>query len=192
MKEGQKGSFSMERIMVMGCSGSGKSTLAQNLSKELGVDAIHLDSHFFVANWTPVPRDQFQKAIEECLKKDKWVMDGNFQRTLIDERIKRADTIIHLDFSTWNCLYGIIKRRIQYHGKTRPDGAENSQERIDLNLLKWVWNYNRDYHPELKKLLAESKGKRIIVLKNRWEVDDFVEEVKKSVKENRPVNWKEN
>ena len=175
--------------MIIGCAGSGKSTLAQNLSKELGIGAMHLDSHFFVADWNMAPRDQFQKAVEECLEKDKWIMDGNFEKMIIDKRIERCDTIIHLDLSRWSCLYGVIRRRIQYHGKTRPDTAENCPEQIDLDFLKWVWNFNRDKNPELKNLIVESKGKKIIVLKSRGEIDDFMEEVKKSVKENRPVDW---
>ncbi len=175
--------------MIVGCAGSGKSTLAQNLSKELGIDAMHLDSYFYVAGWKDAPKDQFQKAVEDFLKKDRWIIDGNYRRWTMNERVEKCDTIIHLDFSRWSCLYGVIRRRIQYHGKTRPDTAENCQEQIDLDFLKFVWNFNRDYNPEIKKLIADQKDKKIIVLSNRGEVDAFVEEVKKSVEEKRPVDW---
>ncbi len=175
--------------MIMGCSGSGKSTLAKNLSKELGIDAMHLDFHSLAPGWTQAPRDQFLKALAEFLKKDKWIIDGDYRKSMIEERLEKVDTIIHLDFSTWNCFYGVIKRRIQYHGKTRPDVPENCPEQIDLEFWKWIWNFNRDQTPELKKLIAEQKDKRIIVLKNRWEIDAFMEEVRNSRKENRPLNW---
>ena len=178
--------------MIVGCSGTGKSTLAQNLSKELGIDAMHLDSHFWASGWNQAPREQFQKDVEEFLKKDKWIIDGNYRKWTMNERVEKADTIIHLDFSRWSCLYGIIKRRIQYHGKTRPELPENCPEQIDLDFLKFVWNFNRDYNPDIKKLIDESKDKKIIVLKNRGEINAFVEEVKKSVKENRSVNWIKN
>ncbi len=181
----------MERIMIMGPPGAGKSTLAQNLSKVLGIEALHLDTEFWAAGWNEAPKDQFKKAQEEFLKKEKWIIDGNYRRWLGEKRLEKADTIIHLDFSTWNCLYGVIKRRIIYHGKTRPDLAEGCPEKIDWHFLKFTWNYNRNSTPGIKEAIAGQKGKKVFVLKNRWEVDNFVEEVRKSKKENREVEWNE-
>ena len=175
--------------MIMGCAGSGKSTLAQNLSKELGLPTLHLDTIFWSPGWIEAPKDQFVKAHDEFVQKEeKWVIDGNYSK-IMDKRLEKADTIIHLDFSTINCLYGVIKRRIQFHGKTRPDLTEGCQEKLDWKFLKWVWGFNETNTPRIKKTLEEQKDKKIIVLKNRWEIDAFVEEVKKSVKENRPIVW---
>lgn len=182
----------MERIMIMGCAGSGKSTLSRNLSQELEIDVMHLDSHFFVAGWNRAPEEQFHKAHEDFLEKEKWIIDGNYKKVAIDKRVEKADMIIHLDFSTLNCLYGVVKRRIQFHGKTRPDLAEGCPEKLDWPFLKWVWNFNSNINPWIKELIAESKDKRIIVLKNRYEIDAFVEEVKNSRKENRELNWSNN
>ena len=176
--------------MIMGCSGTGKSTLASNLSQILGIDAMHLDAHSWAAGWTEAPRDQFRKAHADFLKKEKWIIDGNYF-SVIDKRLEKADTIIHLNFSRINCLYGIIRRRIQFHGKTRPNMSENCPEQIDWDFFKYVWGYNNTEYPKVQKVLAENKDKRIIELKNRGEIDAFVEEVKKSVEEKRPVVWKE-
>ena len=173
----------MERIMIVGCSGSGKSTLASNLSQVLNIDLMHLDAHSWAAGWISAPKDQFEKAHEDFIKKDKWIIDGNCFR-VIDERLERADTIIHLDISRMSCVYGIIKWRIQFHGKTRPGIAENCPEQIDWEHLKCVWKYKDTKYFKTKKMLAEQKekNKKIIVLKSRNEVDVSVEEVKKSVR----------
>ena len=149
---------------------------------------MHIDTIFWSPGWIEAPRDQFETAHEEFAKKDKWVIDGNYLK-IMGKRLEKADTIIHLDFSTINCLYGVIKRRIQFHGKTRPDLGEGCPEKLDWKFLKWVWGFNGNQNVRIKEMLEEQKDKRIIVLRNRWEIDAFMEEVKKSVQENRPLVW---
>jgi len=178
----------MERIMIMGCAGAGKSTLTQNLSQVLNLPTLHIDTIFWSPGWKQRPKEEFEKAHEDFLENEKWVIDGNYLK-IMDKRVEKADTIVHLDFSTLNCLYGVVKRRIQFHGKTRPDLGEGCPEKIDWEFFKWVWNFNGNQNVRIKEMLAEQKDKKIIVLKNRGEIDKFVEEVKNSVKEKRPLKW---
>lgn len=70
------------RISIVGGSGSGKSTLADILSKELELPVIHLDAINFEPNWVEIDKNKRDKIISEESDKDKWIIDGNYNKTL--------------------------------------------------------------------------------------------------------------
>ena len=164
----------MERIILIGCGGAGKSTLARQLGEKLNIPVIHLDSIFWLPGWVEMDRETFDARLREEMAKDRWIMDGNFNRTM-PERIKRCDTIIYLDFSRWACLVGVLKRIITTYGTVRPDMGAGCPERIDLEFLKWVWNFNKNKRQSYYKMLNEAEGKETIVLKNRRMVRRFLD-----------------
>lgn len=166
----------MERIMIIGCGGSGKSTLAQQLGQKLGLPVVHLDKLFWTPGWISVSKDDFDRMHEDAISKEKWIVDGNFDRT-IPVRLQRCDTVIYLDFSRFACLMGVLKRVLTTYGKVRPDMGEGCPERIDLDFLKWVWNYNKNKRERNYGLLNEAEGTRVIILKNRRMVKKFLSEL---------------
>lgn len=94
-------------------------------------------------------------------------MDGNYSRTL-DIRLNKADTVIFLDMPRIICIYRIIKRRIKYHGKTRPDLNEECPERLDWAFFIWVWNYKKRSQPKIIEALEQVKDrKQVVILKTR-------------------------
>lgn len=113
----------MDRIIVIGCGGAGKSTFSRKLSSKLDIPVYHLDKLFWNKGWVETPQEQFDSKIEKIVSKDKWIIDGNYIRTM-DIRAKSADTIIFINMPTYLCLYRIFKRRLMYRGKSRPDMAD--------------------------------------------------------------------
>ena len=166
----------MERIVIIGCGGAGKSTLARQLGEKLDIPVVHLDKLFWRPGWVQVSKDEFDKLHREALAREKWIMDGNFDRTMA-ERITRSDTVIYLDFSRFACLMGVLKRVFTTYGKVRPDMGEGCPERIDWDFLKWVWDFNKNKREKNYRLLNEAEGKETIVLKNRRAVKKFLEQV---------------
>ena len=166
----------MERILIIGCGGAGKSTLARQLGEKLKLPVVHLDSIFWLPNWVERDRDEFDELVRQELVKDRWIMDGNFNRTL-PERVKYCDTIIYLDFSRMACLMGVLKRIITTYGTVRPDMGAGCPERFDLEFLKWVWNFNGNKREKYYRLLNETQGVETIVLKNRRMVKRFLKEL---------------
>jgi adenylate kinase family enzyme len=162
--------------MIIGCGGSGKSTLAQQLGQKLGLPVIHLDKLFWTPGWVSIPKEEFDRVHADAVSKEKWIIDGNFDRT-IPVRLKRCDTVIYLDFSRFACLMGVLKRVLTTHGKVRPDMGEGCPERIDLDFLKWVWNFNKNKRERNYRLLNETEGVRVIILKNRRMVKKFLSEL---------------
>ena len=163
----------MERILIIGCGGAGKSTLARQLGEKLGIPVVHLDKLFWKPGWVESAPEEIDAKIMEELRKPKWIMDGNFNRTL-PQRVKYCDTIIYLDFSRTACLMGVVKRILTTYGTVRPDMGEGCPERFDLEFLKWVWNYNKNKRERNYRLLNEAEGVETIVLKNRRMVKRFL------------------
>ena len=166
----------MERIMIIGCGGSGKSTLARQLGEKLNLPVVHLDKIFWRPGWEHISREEFDILHREALMGEKWIMDGNFDRTMA-ERIQYCDTVIYLDFSRFACLMGVAKRILTTYGTVRPDMGEGCPERIDFTFLKWVWNFNKNKRQRNYQLLEEATHAEVIVLKNRRQVKKFLQTV---------------
>ena len=164
----------MERILIIGCSGAGKSTLARALKDKLGLPVIHLDQLWHRKGWTHVTREEFDEQLELALGMEKWIIDGNFSRT-IGQRLPKCDTIIYLDFDRWECLLGMFQRVVANYGKVRPDMAEGCPERFDWDFIKYIWNFNKNNRVRNYTYLAQAKHADRIVLKSRKEVKAFLE-----------------
>lgn len=163
----------MERILIIGCGGAGKSTLARQLGEKLNIPVVHLDQLFWKPGWVERSDEEFDVILEQKLEKPKWIMDGNFNRTM-PKRLEKCDAVIYLDFSRFACLRGVAKRVLTNYGKVRPDMGAGCPERFDLDFLKWVWNFNKNKRESYYRLLNEAEGVETIVLKNRRQVKKFL------------------
>ena len=166
----------MERILIIGCGGAGKSTLARQLGDKLDLPVVHLDKLFWKPGWVESSREEIDEKIFAELQKPRWIMDGNYNRTL-PERLNYCDSVIYMDFSRLACLMGVAKRILTTYGTVRPDMGEGCPERFDLDFLKWVWNFNQKNRERYYRLLQDAEGVETIVLKNRNEVKNFLEKL---------------
>lgn len=163
----------MERILIIGCGGAGKSTLARQLGEKLELPVVHLDKLWWKPGWVESTPEEFDEKLAIELEKPKWIIDGNYNRTM-PQRIAKCDTVIYLDFSRFACLYGIFKRLLTNIGKTRPDMGAGCKEKVDWEFVKWVWNFNKNKREGYYRLLNEAEGIETIVLKNRRMVRRFL------------------
>ncbi|MBQ9762099.1 MAG: DNA topology modulation protein [Oscillospiraceae bacterium] len=166
----------MKRVIIIGCGGAGKSTLARQLGEKLEIPVVHLDKLFWRPNWVQVSQEEFDALHRAALAEDRWIMDGNFNRT-IPERLARCDTVIYLDFSRFACLRGVLKRLLTTYGTVRPDMGEGCPERIDWEFLKWVWNFNKNKRTYYYSLLSKTTHAKTIILKNRRQVKGFLRQL---------------
>ena len=162
--------------MIIGNGGAGKSTLARALAEKLKLPLHHLDKLFWLPGWKEIGRDVMNEKVLKIISEDEWIIDGNYRRT-IAERAEKADTIIYLNFNTLVCLYGIVKRRLS--NQKRTDITEGCPEKIDMQFFKWVMFYNYTTAPDVRRLLHSlPAGKRVIELKSRREVREFLKNIK--------------
>jgi adenylate kinase family enzyme len=172
------GMINMKRVMIIGSGGSGKSTFASEFSDISKLPLYHLDAYYWKPGWIATPNDEWDAFQQELIRNNEWIIDGNYGRT-IDIRMARADTIIFFDLSPWITTYRVIKRRIQYHGRTRPDLNEGCPEQLDWEFIRWVWNFRKHKRPAiLEKLKIYEKEKSIIILRSPREVSNFLDQMK--------------
>ena len=164
----------MERVLIIGCGGAGKSTLARKLGEKTGLPVIHLDKLFWKPGWVESSQEEIDQKIQEAIAKPRWILDGNFNRTM-SQRIARCDTVIYLDFSRFACLRGVAKRILTTYGTVRPDMGAGCPERFDLEFLRWVWNFNKNKRQRYYDMLNSLEGKQVYILKSRREVDAFLD-----------------
>ena len=137
---------------------------------------IHLDNLWWTGNWENVSQEVFDSRLMEVLEGERWIIDGNFSRTM-PLRIKYCDTIIYLDFNRIACLWGMFRRVIANYGKSRPDMGGNCPERFDPEFIKFIWNFNRNNRSMNYTWITRSKHTQAIVLKNRKEVKRFLKTI---------------
>jgi len=164
----------MKKIMIIGCGGAGKSTLARKLHELLGLELIHLDKSYWNAGWIETDKETWKKKVEGFAELPEWIIDGNYGGTM-DIRLKKADTIIFMDYPTLRVLLRVFKRTIRYWNQTRPDMPEECNERFDWIFFHYIVFYNKTRKPEiLKKLNKLKQEKRVLILKNDRETDRFL------------------
>lgn len=165
----------MKRILVIGSGGAGKSTFARRLGLRLNIEVLHLDKFYWHAGWVETPKDEWLKTVEALLKRDSWIMDGNYSGTL-DIRFKACDALVFLDMPRTLCLWRVLKRLILYRRASRPDMAEGCPEKFSLEFLLWVWNYPVRTRPKVLEMLkSNSQRKNIIWLRSSSAVERFLD-----------------
>ncbi|MHC4939553.1 MAG: DNA topology modulation protein [Planctomycetota bacterium] len=167
----------MRRVAIVGCGGAGKSTLARDLGTRTGLPVVHLDLHFWNEGWIETPRDRWAEKVDELVAAERWVVDGNYGGTM-ERRLAAADTIIFLDFPRWRCVGRVLRRRLRYHGRTRPDLRPGCPERMSGEFLRYIWNYNRTRRTiVLERIDRVSDGRRVEILRSPRAVRRFLEEL---------------
>ena len=169
----------MERVLIIGNAGAGKSTFARALAEKTGLPLIHLDRLFWHGNWEHISREEFDRLLQAELEKPRWIIDGNFNRTL-PHRLSCCDQVFYFDLPTPVCLWGITKRVLENYGKTRSDMGGNCPERFDRQkppLYQNVLTFNRQHRTDYYRLLRES-GVRVMVFRSRRQAKQYLKSLK--------------
>ena len=165
----------MERIIVIGCGGAGKSTLARQLGEKTGLPVVHLDQIWWApGSWQHVTREEFDIRMTEEMNRPRWILDGNFNRTL-EARLQKCDTVIYLDLPRILCLKSWMGRVIKNWGTARPDMAPGCNEWFDPEMAKWIWKFNKQNRKRYLQLLSGLEGKQVYIFRNRRAVQKFLE-----------------
>ncbi len=159
----------MKKMIVIGCPGSGKSTFARKLRDITNLPLYYLDMLWHKPDQTNISVEEFDYELNKIIKKDKWIIDGNYQRTL-EIRLKECDCIFLFDIPTEECITG-AQARI---GKKREDipWIETS---FDEQFKQQILNFSQKELPQIYKLLEQYQYKRkIIIFKTRKESENYL------------------
>ena len=159
----------MKKVLVIGCPGAGKSTFARELRDLTGLPLYYLDMIWHKPDGTNVSREYFDNKLTDILKKDLWIIDGNYLRTL-EIRLKACDTVFFLDYPLELCIKS-IKSRI---GKPRED-LPWVETGYDEEFKQEVLNFPKEQLPKIYDLLGKYiENREIVIFRSRTEASDYL------------------
>ena len=163
------GLFMFQKAIIIGCPGAGKSTFARKLSDKMHLPLYYLDMLWHKPDRTTVDRNIFDEKLKEIVLKEKWIIDGNYGRTL-EMRIQWCEAIFLLDFPVEECLAG-AKSRI---GKQRVD-MPWIETQFDEEFKQWIMDFPKNELQIIYELLDRYKGeKSIYVFHSRADIEDYL------------------
>ncbi len=161
----------MNKIIIIGCPGAGKSTFARALRDKLGIELYYLDRIYHRADRTTIPREEFDEKLAEIMKKEQWIIDGNYQRT-IPVRLQHCDTVFLLDYPLEVCLsgaesrVGVVREEIPW--------AENE---LDPEFQKFISDFSEKQLPIIYKYLDDCENVTKFIFKSREQAAAFLEQL---------------
>ncbi|MCH5197436.1 MAG: adenylate kinase [Oscillospiraceae bacterium] len=161
-----------QKIIVIGSPGAGKSTFSRRLRDETGLPLYHLDLIWHKRDKTNIAAEEFDKKLNDILAEDKWIIDGNYQRTL-EIRLKHCDTVFLLDYPLEVCLDGVSSRI----GKKREDMPWVETE-FDDEFREWITDFPLKKLPAIYEMIEKHGDKQVYIFKSRQEADEYLEKLK--------------
>lgn len=156
------------KVVVMGYPGSGKSWLTAYLSEQYALPALQLDEVAFDRDWKPLDRAGVLPQIAAFLEQEHWVIDGNYDGYLLEERLAAADHIVLLLFPRHICLWRAVKRS----SVRRAAGYTND---LNLRFLRFVLFGSRTRtHRAWYARILRQYPERVTVLRNRRQLTRFL------------------
>ena len=158
----------MRKVIIIGSPGAGKSTFARKLREKTGLPLYYLDLIWHRPDRTNISREEFDTRLKEIMAEDRWIIDGNYLRTL-EMRIQACDTIFLLDYPVDVCLQGAEERI----GTKREDLPWVEHE-FDGEFRQEILDFPKDQRPRICELLEQyHKERKVHVFRCREEADTY-------------------
>ena len=157
--------FSYKKIIVIGCSGAGKSTFSRKLQKATGIELFCLDAIYWNKDSSHITREEMKDKQKEILKKDSFIIDGNFRNTL-EMRISQADLIFFFDLPMEICIEGAKNRKFG-----RPEMS--CELPVNEELIDFIKNFNADVKPVILRLIKKY-NKKTVTFHSHKEADEYI------------------
>ncbi len=145
-----------------------KEHLFYTLTKKTKLPLFHLDNIWWKEDKTHITREEFDKELNKICSENKWIIDGNYSRTL-EMRIKACDAVIFLDYGTDVCLEGITERV----GKQRTD-IPWVEKKLDPEFVNFVKSFKEEVRPKIYALMEKYPDKTYFILKDRKEANTWL------------------
>ena len=161
----------VSRIVIIGGPGTGKSTLSKNLSKVLNIPNYHIDSFNYKDNWVERDKKERDEMVLNILDNEKWITDGTYRSTL-EERLKKSELVIFLDYNTFAKLKGIVLRYIRGRGKEKFD-IPGCKEKMDLEFIKFTLKWNKNKRKDIFKYLNNVDKNKVLIFRRRKDLNKW-------------------
>ncbi|WP_415884219.1 adenylate kinase [Neptuniibacter sp. QD34_54] len=167
----------MRKVAVFGKPGSGKSTLSKTLAKVTGLPLHQLDSLFYQKSGEPVARKTFDKAHEDILASDSWIIDGLGPLGAFKQRLDAADTLVYIDLP-YPTSYWFVTKRLLKGLFIKPEGWPEGSSVLRGSMLSYKMLrlspsfWNDEFMAEVEDM---DKDKSVFVIRSLSELKAFIE-----------------
>src|SRR3712207_2332519 len=101
----------MRRVVVLGRGGGGEAVLARRLGARTGLPVVELDREFWSEGLRPLSRTGWSAVQARLAAGEEWILDGDLgPYDVLDVRLRRADTVVLLDYSLPRCAWRAVRR----------------------------------------------------------------------------------
>jgi hypothetical protein len=175
------GVLGSRRILVIGCPGTGKTTLARELARITGLPHFCLDDLYWGPGWRRPEEPDFARVLNEVLRRDRGIIDGNYYRHLAG-RVVWAEAVIYLDYPAREAVSGLLRRQMaRLLGDTaslpvRVRGGGGRNEPPFRHLLGLALTFRNRLRPLMLEGLRGLDDARLLILYRRAEAAQFLEE----------------
>lgn len=161
--------YTPQRILVVGCPGAGKSTFARKLRDALDLPLVYLDMLWHKPDQTTATRTEFDIELQAILQQDRWIIDGNYARTL-KRRLERAEAVFLFDLPAKECLAGATARI----GHPREDLPWIERE-LDAEFAEYIRRFPTDQLPQLLATIdMRPRSTSLVTFRSREEADAYI------------------
>lgn len=166
----------LNRIAVIGNGGGGKTTLSRELGKKFLLPVTHVDSIQFLPGMGVRPVAETREMLNKVADGERWLIDGFGPFDVMENRFRRADRVIFVDFPLWRHYWWASKRQVKSLRVTRselPPGCSEAGLRATWRMYKALWRVQTKIRPELMKVFERPEIKpKVVVVRNirDWEL----------------------
>lgn len=164
----------MKRLLVIGCPGAGKTYFAKRLKEIVNLPLVHMDNLYWHKDKTSISQKELADKLLPYLKKDEWIIDGNYHETL-EIRLKYATDVYFLKMPREECIEGILERI----DKPRDDIPWVETKKDAVELIEWTIDYEARTRQAEEELLKKYPNVKVHILNNRQEVNEYLNKLEK-------------
>jgi adenylate kinase family enzyme len=133
--------------------------LARQVGATKDLPVVELDREFWNDRLDPLAIADWRERQSALTAGDAWILDGDLgPYDDLKPRLRRADTVVVLDFPRWLCVWRSARR---------------ARERRDY--WRWVLRWRRQSRPRLLDAIARwAPDAEVVVLRNRDAVTEWM------------------
>jgi adenylate kinase family enzyme len=166
------------RMLIVGPPGSAKTTFSRELSLKTGLPHTNLDDHYWRDGWKRCPGDEWNRYIEDLCGEDRWIIDGNHERSF-RQRLKNADMVVIMDPNPMLAVWRFAKRGVRRHlgfDDNLPKNIKPAMRvsfRVPWHLFKLILLYRSVSKKNIVDQCSE-KGVHCRILRRRKDIAKFL------------------
>jgi adenylate kinase family enzyme len=181
LKLAMRRAIAMKKIAVFGNAGGGKSTLSRRLSEITGLPLHVLDKLQYQSGGIQVSQADYQRAYQNILLSDRWIIDGFGSIETLWPRLDQADTLVFVDLPIAVHVWWVTKRLLTGYFQPPAGWPENSPIlKSSLTSYRALWLCHTRLTPKYREYVEQAKStRRVFHIQSTQQISQCVESIEK-------------